>query len=110
MSEAPPGSAAVNKPARSGADVFALIWSSGLGSGYFPFASGTFGTLVAMPFAWGMSKLSPLAWALVFAGFLAVTVQTAQRAGKIYGIVDARYIVADEFAGLFVSVALLPFT
>jgi phosphatidylglycerophosphatase A len=96
--------------ARSVTDVLALVWSSGLGSGYFPVASGTFGTLVAMPFAWMMSRLSPLAWVTVMAAFLAVTMAAAQRAGQLHGIADAGTIVADEFAGLFVTMAFLPFT
>src|SRR5690606_11426250 len=95
---------------RSAADVFALTWSSGLGSGYFPVASGTFGTLAAMPFAWLLSRLQPVAWALVMAGFLAITVATAHRAGRLHGVVDSGRIVADEFAGLFITLALLPFT
>lgn len=95
---------------RSAADVFAIAWSSGLGSGYFPVASGTFGTLAAMPLAWLLSRLQVLPWILVMVGFLAVTVATAQRAGRLHGVVDSGRIVADEFAGLFVTVAFLPFT
>jgi len=97
---------------RSWYDLFSLVWSSGLGAGYFPVASGTFGTLVALPFAFALSFLYQpwWAWALVVVLFTAVTVQAAHRAGQIYGIVDARYIVSDEFAGLFVTLAFLPFT
>lgn len=96
---------------RSWFDVLSLVWSSGLGAGYFPFAPGTFGTLVALPFAWALSFVQPWwMWVLAVAVFTALTVQTAHRAGQIYGIVDAKYIVADEFAGLFVTVAFLPFT
>jgi phosphatidylglycerophosphatase A len=105
------GPAAATAPrSRTGYDLFALIWSSGLGAGYFPFASGTFGTLVALPLAWALSLLQPAAWFAVVVAFTLVTIQASQRAGKIYRIPDARYIVADEFAGLFVTVALLPFT
>ena len=96
---------------RSWFDVFSLVWSSGLGSGYFPVASGTAGTLAALPFAFALSFVQPWwLWLAVVAAFTAITVQTAHRAGQIYGIVDARYIVADEFAGLFVTLAFLPFT
>ncbi len=96
---------------RSWFDVLSLVWSSGLGSGYFPVASGTFGTLVALPFAFALSFVQPWwVWILAVVVFTAITVQTSHRAGQIYGIVDAKYIVADEFAGLFVTVAFLPFT
>lgn len=103
--------AAVERQGRSWFDVFALVWSSGLGAGYFPVASGTFGTLAALPFAFLLSLVQPWwGWALAVAIFVAVSVAAAHRAGQIYGIVDARYIVADEFAGLFLTVAFLPFT
>lgn len=102
---------ATARPQRTWFDIFSLIWSSGLGAGYFPVASGTFGTLVALPFAWALSLVQPWwAWAGIFAAFVAISVVAAHRAGQIYGIVDARYIVSDEFAGLFLTVALLPFT
>ncbi|WP_373044365.1 phosphatidylglycerophosphatase A [Vulgatibacter sp.] len=109
-----PAASATSMPrqTRSWFDVFSLVWSSGLGSGYFPVASGTFGTLAALPFAFALSFLYEpwWLWALVFVAFTAITVQTAHRAGQIYGIVDAKYIVSDEFAGLFLTVAFLPFT
>lgn len=106
-------SAAATMPrqTRTWFDLFSILWSSGLGAGYFPVASGTFGTLAALPFAFALSFVQPWwAWALAMAVFLAITVRAAHRAGQIYGVVDARYIVADEFAGLFVTVAFLPFT
>lgn len=107
----PPARARHRAGPHSGYDIFSLIWSSGLGSGYFPVASGTFGTLVALPFAWALSLIQPWwLWTAAVLLFIAITVKTAHRAGQIYGIVDARYIVADEFAGLFVTVAYLPFT
>lgn len=98
-------------PRRSALDRLSLIWSSGLGAGYFPVASGTFGTLVALPFAWALSRIGPWwAWAAAVSVFTAISVVLAQRAGKLYGVVDSKYIVSDEFAGLFITVGLLPFT
>ncbi|AKU91797.1 phosphatidylglycerophosphatase A [Vulgatibacter incomptus] len=92
-------------------DRFAIVWSSGLGSGYFPVASGTFGTLAALPFAWMLSRIEPWwGWAACVALFTAVSVVTAHRAGQLHGVVDSKRIVSDEFAGLFITVGLLPFT
>lgn len=98
------------RESRSWFDIFSVIWSSWFGAGYFPVASGTFGTLAALPFAWALSFVQPWwAWTLIALAFLAVTVPAAHRAGQIYGIVDAKYIVSDEVIGLFLTVAFLPF-
>jgi phosphatidylglycerophosphatase A len=98
-------------PARTLWDRFSLVWSSCFGAGYFPYASGTFGTLVALPAAYLLSLVpSAWVWALLVGGYTAVTVVTAQRAGKLHGVPDAKQIVADEWAGFFVAVALVPFT
>jgi len=96
---------------RGALDWLAVVWSSGLGAGYFPIASGTFGTLVALPFAWALAQIDAWwVWAAVVVSFIAASAALAHRAGKIYGVVDSKYIVSDEFAGLFVTVGLLPFT
>lgn len=106
------GQSATNEavtPARSWLDIGSLIWSSWFGAGYFPVASGTFGTLAGLPLAWALSFVgSWWVWSLVVIAFIAVSVPAAHRAGKIYGIVDARYIVSDEVAGLLLTVAFLP--
>lgn len=92
-------------------DKLAVAWSSGFGAGYFPFASGTFGTAVALPFAWALSFVQPWwGWALLVAAYTAVSVAAAHRAGRLHGVVDSKLIVSDEFAGLFLTVGLLPFT
>lgn len=94
---------------RSPSDAIAVAWASCFGAGYFPVASGTFGTLVALPFAYLLTLLpSKALWALVVAVYVAITVWAAHRAGKHYGVADARQIVADEWAGFFVAVAFLP--
>lgn len=99
------------RPARSIGDKLAVAWSSGFGAGYFPFASGTFGTAVALPFAWALSLVQPWwGWALLVAAYTAVSVVAAHRAGRVHGVVDSKLIVSDEFAGLFLTVGLLPFT
>lgn len=105
---APPVSSARSE-ARSWLDIGSLIWSSWFGAGYFPFASGTFGTLAGMPLAWALSLVGPWwIWTSFVVVFIAVTVPAAHRAGKIFGVVDSRYIVSDEVAGLLLTVAFLP--
>jgi len=78
--------------------------------GFSPFASGTVGTLGALPLAWAVSRLEPLAaWAFLLA-FYALAVHAATRAGLHWRVVDAPGIVIDEVLGYLVTVAFLPFT
>lgn len=95
--------------APSFSDRFALVWASCFGAGHFPWASGTFGTLVAIPVALALASLSsrPL-WGVLVGAYVLGTMWAAQRAGKRYGVADARQIVADEWAGFFVALIFLP--
>lgn len=87
-----------------------LAWSSGLGSGYFPVASGTFGSLCAVPVVWAFSHLSWPFWLLTTLVFFAITVHAAGIAGRALGVVDAKQIVADEFVGMLLALAFVPVT
>ncbi len=78
--------------------------------GFSPVAPGTVGTLGAIPLAWAVSRLEPLAaWSFLLA-FLALAVHAATRAGRYWREVDAPGIVIDEVLGYLVAVAFLPFT
>jgi phosphatidylglycerophosphatase A len=78
--------------------------------GFSPLAPGTVGTLGALPLAWAVSRLEPLAaWAFLLA-FLALAIHAASRAGRHWQVVDAQPIVIDEVLGYLTAVAFLPFT
>jgi len=78
--------------------------------GFSPLAPGTVGTLGALPLAWAVSRLEPLAaWAFLLA-FLALAIHAASRAGRYWQVVDAQPIVIDEVLGYLTAVAFLPFT
>ncbi|MDL1872191.1 phosphatidylglycerophosphatase A [Deltaproteobacteria bacterium PRO3] len=89
---------------------FALWMSTGLGIGYIPFASGTFGTL------WGalLFYLSrDLPWQLTAGAillFILFSVYCAQRAEEALGGHDSSRIVIDEVAGYLVAVIAIPFS
>jgi phosphatidylglycerophosphatase A len=83
------------------------------GVGYFPVASGTAGSLVALPFLPALAALrgrSPLVYALTLAALVAVAVWSAGRADEAFGGHDHSRIVIDEVAGLVVAGAFLPGT
>ena len=81
----------------------ARLIASGFGSGFFPVAPGTAGSLVAVLLGAGLLWVSPVALpvavlAAAFGGLWAVTVA---RAGD-----DPGWVVIDEFAGQWI--AMLP--
>jgi len=78
--------------------------------GFAPFAPGTVGTLGALPLAWAVARLEPLAASAFLLAFLALATHAATRAGRHWGVVDAPGIVIDEVLGYLVAVAFLPFT
>lgn len=82
--------------------------STGLGSGYCPFAPGTAGTLAGIPvylvfstFPWPVLLLSVTALS-----FLAVYV--SGEAERMFGERDPSAVVIDEIAGLQVALFLVP--
>jgi len=83
------------------------------GVGYAPIASGTAGSLVALPllpFLAALRDRAPVAYATLVLGLVAVAVWAAGRAEDAFGGKDHPYIVIDEVAGLVVAGALLPAT
>ena len=78
--------------------------------GFSTVAPGTVGTLGALPLAWVVARLEPLAAAAFLLAFFALSVHAATRAGHFWGVVDAPGIVIDEVLGYLVAVAFLPFT
>jgi phosphatidylglycerophosphatase A len=85
------------------------VLASGLGAGYSPVASGTAGSLVAIPFALLLLPLplpTYLVTAITFAFFAS---WVSERARPLYGKSDPHQIVIDEVAGmLFVFVGQDP--
>lgn len=94
-----------------------IAFSSGLYSGYFPVASGTAGTAVAVLFYLPLGLLNrpaaeggnPLAYMLIVALVTVLGVFAAQFAEKYHGGKDPGKVVIDEFAGYFVTMTALPF-
>ena len=78
--------------------------------GFSPVAPGTVGTLGALPLAWAVARLEPLAASTFLLAFFALAVHAATRAGRHWRVVDAPGIVIDEVLGYLVAVAFLPFT
>lgn len=86
---------------------FVLAIATGLYSGYFPVYAGTFGTLPAWVIAWfWLGSNQTLLLAVAVASIL-VSIWIAGAAEKFVGH-DAKKIVIDEWAGMFVSLLWVP--
>jgi phosphatidylglycerophosphatase A len=86
-----------------------FLLSTGFGSGYAPFAPGTFGTLAALP-VWCLAAyvLSP-ALQIVFAVlFIPLAIVASEVGAGQLAAKDPGPVVVDEWAGTFVTAAGLP--
>ena len=78
----------------------------GFGAGLLRPAPGTWGTLVAVPIAWGLGQLAlPVRCAVVLA-IAGSGVWLCGRAGRDLGVADHAGIVWDEIAGYLLAVML----
>ena len=91
-------------------DRLVVFLASGAYVGYVPVASGTFGSLLALPLliglGWSGWPPSVVVALIVVASVLAMPV--CGRAGRIYGVSDSSRIVIDEICGMAIAGALLP--
>lgn len=80
----------------------------GFGAGLSPYAPGTFGTIVGIPFVLLMAPLGLAAQlALVFAGFLAGIYVCGESARRL-GVHDHGGIVWDEVVGYAITMLAVP--
>src|SRR3990167_286174 len=81
----------------------------GLGSGAMPFAPGTFGTLMAIPFYLFLQQFLPLFYYIGFVIlFIAASVWLCERVSREINVHDHPGMCIDEFAGFFVTMIHAP--
>lgn len=88
----------------------ATLLATWFGSGLVPFASGTWGTLAALPFAWILWMLG--GWWLLLLGMIGVSalgVWASDKIGGRTGVKDAGFVVIDEVAGMWLTLLFAPF-
>lgn len=94
-----------------GATTLAVVLATGFGSGLSPFAPGTAGTVVAVPFGYLLLTClagQPLAQCAAVVAASVIAIWAAGVAAPRFGLKDPGQIVVDEIAGYLVTVALLP--
>ncbi|MCK4487753.1 MAG: phosphatidylglycerophosphatase A [Desulfobacterales bacterium] len=85
-----------------------VLMATGCYAGYAPVAPGTFGTLVAIPLCYLLSRLG-LVHGILFLGlFTGFAVWMSGEAEKVFKKKDSSLIVIDEIAGLLVTLFLIP--
>jgi len=80
----------------------------GLGSGAMPFAPGTFGTLMAIPFYLALRSLPLTAYIIFVIAFFALSAYLCDRLSREIHVHDHPGMCIDEFAGFFVTMINAP--
>ena len=93
-------------------DVFWKVIGSGLGFGYAPIISGTFGTIPAVALVWAIQGLNNTHYwywyLLIVTGLAAIGIPAGTRLEQVYRQKDTGVIVIDEIVGYCLSMFLLP--
>lgn len=99
-------------PRATSSQKFFLLFASGFGSGYSPFASGTVGSAVAVVlyllFQPLLGPAHPVLGLIFLLTFWAFSVHCAEVAEKYYGKKDDGRVVIDEFLGQWITLFLVP--
>ncbi|VBB42731.1 Phosphatidylglycerophosphatase A [uncultured Desulfatiglans sp.] len=86
----------------------ALILSTWFGSGLAPVASGTFGTLAALPLAYVVSLAGGAGGVLVTLALIGLAFWSSERTRRLLRKDDPSPVVIDEVAGTLVTLFLVP--
>lgn len=88
-----------------------LLVSSFFWSGYFPFASGTAGTLAFLPFYYFIFRgMNPVLYALCTIAIILTGIWASNYAIVIHGRKDPKQVVIDEVAGYMMTMLFIPYT
>jgi phosphatidylglycerophosphatase A len=86
------------------------FFATGFGAGLIPFAPGTMGTLVAIPFYIGLQKLSLIAYAILLILSFIIGIWLCSLASKPLATHDHPSIVWDEMVGFWLTLFAIPFS
>lgn len=88
----------------------AFALATGFGSGYSPIAPGTAGSAVGLVFVWGMSYLNLPGQIAAVIVVSVLSVIAADIVARSTGLKDPGLVVADEIAGMMLTMIAIPFT
>ena len=90
-------------------NLFVKILATWGGSGYAPFASGTFGTLAAIPLYLLLAGLPLPLYLLTLTAFFFLSCWISGKAEVLFNEKDSGKIVIDEVVGYLVTMTAIPF-
>jgi len=90
-------------------DRLIMAIATGFGLGYAPVAPGTFGTMLALPIHFLISRMPLPVYAATLAIIIVGAILTAGSAEKIFDRPDPGAIVIDEVAGMLVAMIAIPY-
>lgn len=85
-----------------------LIIASWFGSGFLPFAPGTWGSLLSLPFAVGAYGFGFIYSCFSLVSIIILSLLISEAAAIILHSEDPPQIVIDETAGIFITLFLIP--
>lgn len=86
-------------------DRFITLLATWFGTGYSPLASGTVGTLAAIPFYLILARLPLPLYLLTTGAFTLLACWAANHGERLFGEIDSGKIVIDEVAGYLITMA-----
>jgi len=89
---------------------FIVILATGFGAGYSPIASGTAGTLIAIPVYFFISAIPSPIYEITLAAFFFLSIWISENAEMFFKRKDDGRIVIDEMMGFFVTMLWVPKT
>ena len=101
----------VSPPASLGFFNFTTLISTWFGCGLLRPAPGTWGSVMALPFAWGI--LTWAGWPVLLAASLIllwVGIQQSERFAEASGASDPSSVVVDEVVGMWLALLAVPMT
>ena len=85
-----------------------VFGATGCYAGFLPGPTGTYGTLVAIPLCYLLSRLGLVGGILLTAAFSGLAIWVSGEAEKLFEEKDSSRIVIDEMAGFLVTLFLIP--
>jgi phosphatidylglycerophosphatase A len=85
-----------------------LFFATGCFAGKIPYAPGTFGTFVAIPFVWVLTLMPPSLMAFYAICLILLAIYLSDRAEAILQKKDPGCIVIDEITGYVVAMTVVP--
>jgi phosphatidylglycerophosphatase A len=87
---------------------FIILFASWFGTGFSPVASGTVGTLAAIPFQFFLAGLPLQLYLLTLLAFFFFSCWVSGHGETIFGEKDSGKIVIDEVIGYFITMTAVP--